>query len=178
MAGPRAARFLLTVVLAFLLAGCEQSSQTARPAAPAPVTSAGDGLVVGQIGRCIGPTYEIKARELLQVMAQLNAKYGGSANPPRDNVLQPVVDQLMNELFAAPHPAGTVVVLRGSPTETAVTSAWVRGGGEFSFFLPPGQYLLVANDESGNPLALVGVSVAAGQVTRSNVPDCGRDFRP
>ena len=93
-----------------------------------------------------------------------------------------------------PHPAGTVIVLRGSvewlpapnggayrgplPTET-VTSEWIPEGGTYRFNLPPGPYVLALAPfwiagVPGVPSFRSGisenVSVVAGQTISQNVP--------
>jgi hypothetical protein len=93
-----------------------------------------------------------------------------------------------------PHPAGTVVVLRGSatwvpvtaggltltlPTES-ITAESIPAGGEYRFILPPGSYVIFVPDGGygfapGGPITPTGpyanVSVAAGQTTHQDVPD-------
>lgn len=92
------------------------------------------------------------------------------------------------------HPAGTVVVLRGSmtwtsdgrggqylgpfPTETVATES-IPTGGTYRFILPPGPYVIVLPPYStgsvpGGPTIsfapYASVSVVAGQTTHQDVP--------
>jgi hypothetical protein len=94
-----------------------------------------------------------------------------------------------------PHPAGKVVVLRGTatwvpntagvfsltlPTES-ITAESIPAGGEYRFKLPPGSYVIfvpspgvyaIAPDGRETPVGpYANVSVAAGQTTRQDVPD-------
>jgi hypothetical protein len=93
------------------------------------------------------------------------------------------------------HPAGTVVVLRGSirwipdgrggqslgpfPTETVATES-IPAGGTYRFTLPPGPYVIVTPPYSsgsvlGGPTISIApyasVSVVAGQTKYQDVPD-------
>lgn len=90
------------------------------------------------------------------------------------------------------HPAGTVVVFRGSsawipapgggsmlslPTE-AVASAWVPGAVEYQFSLLPGPYVLgvwygaaTTSPQSPQVYPYANVSVVAGRTIRQDVPD-------
>ena len=92
------------------------------------------------------------------------------------------------------HPAGTVVVLRGSikwipdgrggqslgpfPTETVATE-WILAGGTYRFALPPGPYVIANPPYStgsvpGGPTISIApyasVSVVAGQTVHQDVP--------
>jgi hypothetical protein len=158
MVVPRAALYVLTVATTLLVAACQQSGPTARPAQATPSASvaASFGVVVGQITPCT-----VDSRP----------------NPP-----------------PPPHPAGTMVVLRGSatwvpvtaggltlalPTE-AITSESIPAGGEYRFILPPGSYVILVPDGTygfapGGPMTPGGpyanVSVVAGQTTSQDVPE-------
>jgi hypothetical protein len=158
---PRAGLYVLTVLTTLLLAACQQSGPTARPAQATPSASlpAGLGVVVGQISPCYGMDLR-----------------GLPTQPPA-------------------HPAGTVVVLRGTvtwvptgaggvtlhlPTET-VTSESIPGGGQYRFILPPGPYVIFVPSPGvyvatpGGQMTAVGpytiVSVVAGQtINTQDVP--------